>query len=160
MVANEQRLDRSLRLAALVRRTAMSECSRVGKGQRRPLSGSSQDWMRERPTDRCNGSVDFLLCGAHESSINSRPGLYRVDIGIEIDPSQESVDQRAEASPFWPFGISTLRHLHDNIPLEIAPRNFELGVRFFSFGVVIPRVVMRKLKATYPVLTIHAPQKS
>ena len=80
--------------------------------------------MRERAADRDDGSLDFLVCCTHESSTYNRPGLYRIDIGIQIDRRQESVDERAEASPMWPFAVSTLHRLHDDIRPGPRPAPF------------------------------------
>ena len=65
--------------------------------------------MRQRPTNRGDGSLYFLLRRAHESSVNSRPGLYCINTSIEIDRRQESVDECAEASPFWAYAVFTLQ---------------------------------------------------
>jgi hypothetical protein len=70
--------------------------------------------MRERRANRGDSSLHFLLCRVHQPSISDGAGLYRIDTGIQIDRRQESVNERAEASPMWPFAVSALHRLHDD----------------------------------------------
>jgi hypothetical protein len=86
--------------------------------------GPSQDRMRERRADRGDGSLNFLLCRVHQSSMSDCPGLYRIDARIQIDRRQESMDKRAKASPMWPFAVSTLHRLHDDIRPGPRPASF------------------------------------
>jgi hypothetical protein len=77
--------------------------------------GSSQDWMRERRANRDDGRLHFLLCRVYQPPVSDCLGLYRIATGVQVDRRQESVDERAEASPAWPFAVSTLYRFHDDI---------------------------------------------
>jgi hypothetical protein len=70
--------------------------------------------MRERNSDYGNGSLDLLLRRAEDPSIDRSRCLNRIGTGVEVDRSQEGVDEGAEASPAWPVEVAALNHLYMN----------------------------------------------